>query len=97
MEFADAALAVAPDLTIARLMRARCLALLGETEAARDAYLAVLERDAKNFSAHLELGNIWRRLSNRELATASYQRAVACRRLMPRLTSSHNSWQTKHI
>jgi predicted O-linked N-acetylglucosamine transferase (SPINDLY family) len=74
----DKALAEDGSLTVASVLRARCLTNLGRLEEARDAYGGVLRTDAVNFSAWLELGNVSRRLGAVERAVQCYENAAAC-------------------
>ncbi len=71
----DQALAEDGALTVAAVLRARCLTNLGRLEEARDAYGSVLRTDAANFSAWLELGNVSRRLGTVERAVQCYEQA----------------------
>jgi predicted O-linked N-acetylglucosamine transferase (SPINDLY family) len=78
LEFAERAIALNPSLPIAHVLKARCHARLGDLTAARDAFAAALRLDDRHFSSWLELGNVSRRLGERERAIQCYERAAAC-------------------
>jgi hypothetical protein len=70
-------MSVAIDSDVAEsLARARTLAAKAEDEAARQAYLAVLQRDPTNFSALNELGTLAFAGGFRSAARTAYQQAV---------------------
>lgn len=81
---ADAALAIAPDFAMSRLMRARCLKALNNLPRAFQAYEAVLVLEPQNISAHLELGNVHSQMGAAQQAETSYLKAVECRPDDPR-------------
>ena len=79
LQHADRSIKAMPQMAIAHLMRARCLSVMDDLPGARAAYQAVLEIDAADFSAHLELGNILRRAGEVDAAEQSYRRAMDAR------------------
>lgn len=76
---AEEAIGKDTTLTVAFVMKARCLTALGRLPQAQAAYEAALALAPDDFSAHLERGNILRRLRDDAAAEQSYGRAVASR------------------
>ncbi len=74
-----AALAAAPDLTMAHVLLARSQEAIGQTDAAIAAYRAALALDPAEFSAQLELGNLLRRKHDLTGTLDCYRGAVAAR------------------
>jgi glutathione synthase/RimK-type ligase-like ATP-grasp enzyme len=62
----------------AALVRARQLAAQGEDEAAKSAYLAILQRDPSHFAALNELGTLAYASGHRSAARTAYEQAVRC-------------------
>src|ERR1700744_1708003 len=60
------------------LARARQLAATAQDEAATAAYVEVLRRDATQFDALNELGNLAYATGHRSAARTAYQQAVSC-------------------
>jgi protein O-GlcNAc transferase len=79
LEAAESALQRLPELNDARLLQARCLTRLERLEEARQAYADLLRRDATQFNAWLELGNVCRKLGHAQRAVQCYERAAGCR------------------
>jgi hypothetical protein len=70
---------VSDDSAIAAaLARARKLATRGEDEAAKSAYLAILQRDPSHFAALNELGTLAYASGHRSAARTAYEQAVRC-------------------
>jgi tetratricopeptide (TPR) repeat protein len=69
----------APDEAIVKnLAPARALALRGEDDAAKAAYLDILRRDATHFFALNELGTLAYASGHRSAARSAYEQAVRC-------------------
>lgn len=79
LEAASRAVARAPELVSAHVLKARALRRLGDDSAARVAYEAALATDPQSFDALLELGNVLRGLGAVEDAAARYTAAMAAR------------------
>ena len=79
VEAAARAVARAPELASAHVLKARALRRLGDEPAARVAYEAALRIDPKCFDALLEHGNVLRGLGEAYEAAASYTAAMAAR------------------
>lgn len=73
---AEAALQLEPNLTVAVLLRARCLVKLGEWLPAREAFAACLRLEPTHYSAWLEAGHLCRQLGELQQAAGAYQRAI---------------------
>jgi predicted O-linked N-acetylglucosamine transferase (SPINDLY family) len=58
------------------LMKARCLVILGQAMAAREAFAQTLRLDPKNYSAWLEAGHLCRQMGEADQAKQAYARAV---------------------
>jgi tetratricopeptide (TPR) repeat protein len=72
----QSALLSAPDMESAALQAARCALQLGDHQQALLFLEQVLARNNNHFTAHLELGNLFRRLANSVAAEQHYRRAV---------------------
>jgi protein O-GlcNAc transferase len=79
VQAAARAVAQAPELVSAHVLKARALRRLGDNSAARVAYEAALHLDPENFDALLEQGNVLRGLGEPQEAAASYTAAMAVR------------------
>ena len=73
------AVELAPDLTIAHVLKARALRRIGDEPAAQAAYDAALTTDPASFDALLERGNVLRGLGEAAEAAASYSKALEVR------------------
>jgi len=77
---ATRAVQLAPELTIAHVLKARALRHLGDETGARASYDVALATDPTSFDALLERGNVLRGLGEPAEATASYTKAMEVRR-----------------
>jgi protein O-GlcNAc transferase len=73
----EVALKEAPQLEVAALQWARCLVMLEDPQAARDAFSQLLKAFPGNYSGWLEAGHLCRMQGVHQQATASYSRAIA--------------------
>lgn len=72
------ALVLQPSLWAAAMQSARCDVRLGQFEAARAQFAAILRAEPQNFSAWLECGHVCRQLGQTAQMLSCYQRAAAC-------------------
>jgi predicted O-linked N-acetylglucosamine transferase (SPINDLY family) len=72
----DAALALAPELEPALVLRARCLVQTGELMAAREAFARLLRSYPANYSGWLEAGHLCRQMGEMQQALGAYRRAI---------------------
>ncbi len=73
----EAALRIVPQLEVASLQRARCLVLLGEHMASREAFAQLLKAFPANYSGWLEVGHLCRQQGVSAQALSSYRQATA--------------------
>lgn len=78
LSWSEKALEADSSLTVATMLRARCLTNLGRLEEACETYRDALKSDVANFTAWLELGNVCRRMGDSKRAVECYEKAVAC-------------------
>ena len=73
----EAALRIVPQLEVASLQRARCLVLLGEHMASREAFAQLLKVFPANYSGWLEVVHLCRQQGVSAQALSSYRQAIA--------------------
>lgn len=80
----EKAVAAAPDLAIAQVLKARILRRQGHLAKARQAYELALRSEPDHFDARLERGNILRATGDAQAAADDYRAAMATRADDPR-------------
>lgn len=75
LQACERALSVQPKLVAANLLKAQCLANMGELIEARKMFAKTLRLDPKNYKAWLEAGDLCKQMGELEQAVIAYQQA----------------------